>query len=54
MYIIEPKDAIPFDVMVTKRIGITNDADWEQRYIIAGNAHVSGDRKSNLGKILEH
>ncbi|MEK6952652.1 MAG: DNA-3-methyladenine glycosylase [Nanoarchaeota archaeon] len=53
LYIIEPEGITPFDVMVTKRIGIKKHADWQQRYTIAGNAHVSGDKKANLGKILK-
>ena len=53
LYIIEPEEIVSFDVLVTKRIGITKHADWEQRYTILGNAHISGDKKANLGRILE-
>ncbi len=54
LYIIEPEEIAPFDIMVTTRIGITKHSDWKQRYIIAGNAYVSGDKKTNLGRILKH
>lgn len=54
MYIIEPENQSSFDILVTKRIGITKHADWEQRYIIAGSSYVSGSKKTNAGKILKH
>jgi len=53
MYIIEPYDKIDFDVLITKRIGITKHADWEQRYIIAENSYVSGNKRTNVGQILK-
>ena len=53
IYIIEPENTASFNVMVTKRIGITKCADWEQRYTIVGNTHISGNKKSNLGRTLK-
>ncbi len=53
LYIIDTFNESPFDILVTKRIGITKHADWEQRYIINGNPYVSGNNKTNVGKILK-
>jgi DNA-3-methyladenine glycosylase len=34
--------ALPVEVSVTPRIGITKAADWPLRFLVAGNPHVSG------------
>ena len=34
--------ALPVEVSVTHRIGITKAADWPLRFLVAGNPHVSG------------
>jgi DNA-3-methyladenine glycosylase len=34
--------ALPVEVAVTPRIGITKAADWPLRFLVAGNPHVSG------------
>jgi DNA-3-methyladenine glycosylase len=40
--ILEPTVALPVEVVVTPRIGITKAADWPLRFLVAGNLHVSG------------
>ena len=34
--------ALPFEVVTTPRIGITQAADWPLRFAVKGNPHVSG------------
>ena len=37
----EPSTAEAFDIAVSPRIGITQNADWPLRFYISGNAFVS-------------
>jgi len=46
-------DGTKFEIKNSKRIGITKHADWEQRYIIAENSYVSGNKRTNVGQILK-
>jgi DNA-3-methyladenine glycosylase len=41
-----PRVNLPFEVVTTPRIGITKAADWPLRFVVKGNAHVSGPRLS--------
>jgi DNA-3-methyladenine glycosylase len=40
--VLEPTVALPVEVAVTPRIGITKAADWPLRFLVEGNPHVSG------------
>ena len=40
--VLAPAVALPVEVAVTPRIGITKAADWPLRFLVAGNPHVSG------------
>jgi DNA-3-methyladenine glycosylase len=40
--VLPPRIALPVDVVVTPRIGITKAADWPLRFLVHGNPHVSG------------
>jgi DNA-3-methyladenine glycosylase len=40
--VLAPTLALPVEIAVTPRIGITKAADWPLRFLVAGNAHVSG------------
>jgi DNA-3-methyladenine glycosylase len=40
--VLAPTVALPVEVAVTPRIGITKAADWPLRFLVAGNPHVSG------------
>jgi DNA-3-methyladenine glycosylase len=42
---------LPFEVLTTTRIGITKAADWPLRFVVAGNAHVSGRQSSRRKRI---
>jgi DNA-3-methyladenine glycosylase len=44
----EPAQAVPFEIGVSPRIGITLCADLPLRYFIRGNACVSGRKNSRL------
>ena len=40
--VLRPAVALPVEVAVTPRIGITKAADWPLRFLVEGNRHVSG------------
>jgi DNA-3-methyladenine glycosylase len=40
--VLTPTVALPVEVAVTPRIGITKAADWPLRFLVPGNPHVSG------------
>jgi len=40
--VLAPTVALPVEVAVTPRIGITKAADWPLRFLVPGNPHVSG------------
>lgn len=40
--VLPPTVALPVEVGVTPRIGITKAADWPLRFLVRGNPHVSG------------
>lgn len=42
-----PEREEPFQTAVTPRIGLTHNADWPLRFIIAGNPFVSGNATLN-------
>jgi DNA-3-methyladenine glycosylase len=48
--VLEPTVALPVEVAVTPRIGITKAADWPLRFLVEGNPHVSGRRRGRARK----
>ena len=40
--VLPPTVALPVEVSVTPRIGITKAAEWPLRFLVRGNSHVSG------------
>ena len=48
--VLAPAVALPVEVAVTPRIGITKAGDWPLRFLVAGNAHVSGRSGPRLAR----
>jgi DNA-3-methyladenine glycosylase len=46
--VLAPTVALPVEVAVTPRIGITKAADWPLRFLVAGNPHVSGRPRAKV------
>lgn len=48
--VLAPTVALPVEVEVTPRIGITKAAEWPLRFLVAGNAHVSSRAPGRPGR----
>jgi DNA-3-methyladenine glycosylase len=46
--VLAPTVSLPVEIAVTPRIGITKAAEWPLRFLVSGNAHVSG---RGVGKV---
>jgi DNA-3-methyladenine glycosylase len=48
--VLAPTAALPVEVAVTPRIGISKAPDWPLRFLVAGNPHVSGRGRRARGR----
>jgi DNA-3-methyladenine glycosylase len=49
--VLPPTVALPVEVAVTPRIGITKAADWPLRFLVQGNPHVSGRARGRVRRV---